>query len=447
MRILIIGAGAVGFHLARRLSEEAHEVTVVDPDPAKIQHAADNLDALTIRGSGADPRILEEARLSGTDILIAVSGVDEVNLIACLAASRRNVPVKVARVRHPEHHGPDGLLPREALGVDLFIGPEQECAWEIFQLLTHPAATDLAQFAEGRVRLMGLRLRPGAPMAGKSLRRLDGELEGRRFVIAAVVRGDRTEIPTGSTVLEPDDKVFFLAPADEIGALSPLAGYEPYRLRRVMIAGGSDEAVYLARHLARHKVSCTLLERNRDRARELAETLPETLVLKGDATDLELLEMEGVEGLDGFVTLMDRDELNMLVALLAKSLGARRVIPLIHKTDYMGLVERVGLDAAVSPRISAANAILRYVRRGPVASVATVKGSRAEALDAVIEPEAAIVGRPLRDVDFPRGAVLGVLVRNGEVIMPRGGDTVEPGDHAIFILLPEAVDSVLEMLS
>lgn len=446
MRILIVGAGAVGFFLARRLAEEAHEVAIIDPDPVRIQHVSDNLDVLAIRGSGADGPTLEEAGLARAEILMAVSGVDEVNLLACLAASRRGVGVKVARVRHPEHLGGGGTLSATDLGVDLLIGPEQECAWEIYQLLATPAATDLARFAEDRVQLLGLRIREGARIAGRSLAQLDRELDRRSFVVAAVVRGGRTEIPTGSTVLDEGDKVFFLAPTGEIGSLAPLAGFREHRLRRVMIAGGSDEAVYLAQHLARDGVDCTIFERDRDRSRELAELLPSALVLQADATDLELLEMEGVEGIDGFVTLTDRDEVNLLIALLAKNSGAHRVISLIHKSEYQNLVERVGLDASVSPRISAANTILRYVRRGPVASVATVKGSRAEALETVVRADSPIAGRRVDRIAFPRGAVLGALVRGEEVIMPRGSDTVSAGDHAIFFVLSDAIAAVERML-
>jgi trk system potassium uptake protein len=446
MRIVIIGAGAVGFYLASRLSDEAQEVILVDSNPDKVQHAADNLDVLAILGNGANPAVLDEAGLARADLLMAVSGSEEANLLACLAASRAGVPVKVARVRNPEDHGPGSLLPGDAFGIDLMISPEHECAWEVFQLLATEAATDLVRFAGGQVQLMGIRLLPGAPVVGKSLSQLDRELKAHRFVAAALVRNGQTQIPTGSTVLEEGDKVFILSPSTEIKSLPPLAGYEPFRLRRVMIAGGSDEAVYLARHLKDHGVGCTILERDQDRSRELAGMLPGALVLKGDATDLELLQMEGVEGIDGFAALTDRDEVNMLVALLAKSCGARRVIPLIHKTDYMALVERVGLDAAVSPRISAANAILRYIRRGAVASVATVKGSQAEAMEGVIGPGSPLVGVHVRDLQLPGGAVLGALVRGRKVIMPRGRHRVEEGDHAIFFVLPEAVVAVGKLL-
>jgi trk system potassium uptake protein len=446
MRIVIVGAGAVGFYLARRLSDEAQEVVVIESDPEKAQHAEDNLDVLTIRGSGADPAVLESAGLAQADMLMAVSGSEDANLLACMAANKAGVDVKVARVRDPEAHGPASLLAAESFGIDLMISPEQECAWETFQLLATEAATDLIRFGGGLVQVMGVQLQAGASMAGKSLAELDREMQAHRFVVAAVVRDGESRIPTGSTVLQERDRVFIVAPSDEIKAFPALAGYEPFRLRRVMIAGGSDEAVHLTRHLQAHGVECTILERDQERSRELAEMLPHALVLKGDATDLELLQMEGVEGVDGFAALTDRDEVNMLVALLARSLGARRVIPLIHQTSYMTLVGRVGIDAAVSPRISAANAILRFIRRGSLASVGTIKGSRAEAMEGIIPVDSPLIGRELRDIRLPEGSVLGALIRRGRVIMPRGGDRIEPGDHAVFIVLPGAMDAVGELL-
>jgi trk system potassium uptake protein len=442
MRILVIGAGAVGFDLAQRLSDEGHEVVIVDSDPERVQRAADNLDILTVLGNGASIPVLEEAGISDTDILVAVTRGDEVNLMACLIASRRGVPVKIARVSHPEYHTSESILSREELGVDLLIGPEQESAWEMFQLLNAAAATDLVRFAEGRVQLVGMRVRENAPIVGKTVEEVDREMGGRRFVLAALDRDGETEIPTGASRIEGGDKLFLLAPTREMASLPPLAGYEPFKLRRVMIAGGSDEAVYLATHLADHKVACTILEIRRDRCRELSQILPSALILHGDATDLELLEMEGVEGIDGFVALTDRDEINMLSALLAKSLGARRVIPLIHRVDYMPLVERVGLDAAVSPRVSAVNAILRHVRRGNVSSVATLKGTRAEAIELVVGNRARAVGQRVRDIAFPPGSLLGTIIRGKEVILPRGDDEIRADDRVILFLVPDALAGV-----
>jgi trk system potassium uptake protein TrkA len=447
MRVLVVGAGEVGFHLARRLSEEGQDVVVIEADPERAEEVGASMDVMVVEGNGASLPVLEEAGIGATDLLLAVTSRDEVNLIACLAASQLDVGFRVARISNPEYYEDDSLLSRERLGVDLMINPERECAWEIFQLLNSEAATDLAQFAEGRLQLVGLRVREGAPVAGRSLAGLDRELGDRRYVTVAIVRDGRTEIPRGDSRIEAGDQIFILSPAEEMPGIPALAGYDRFRLRRVMVAGGSREAVHLARHLEEHDVGCTILEADRDRCVELAELLPETLVLHGDATDLDLLQMEGVEGIDGFVALTGQDETNMLSGLLAKHLGARKVISLIDRVEYAPLVSRVGVDATVSPRMSTVNAILRYVRRGNVRSVATLKGIDAEAMELVVAEGAAAGDRPLRDLDLPEHGVVGAIIRGKEVVTPRGDDVLRAGDRVIVFGSPEAVYGFEELLS
>ncbi len=447
MRIMIIGAGAVGYHLARRLSEEHQDVVVIESDPQRAQMIEEQLDVLTVVGNGASLPVLERAKIDKTDLLLAVTSKDEVNLVSCLAASRMNVRFKVARVSDPEYYRTGSALSREQLGIDLMINPERECAWETFQLLNSEAATDLAQFAEGRLQLVGLRVREGAPVAGKSMVELDEAMGDRPFITVAVIRDGKTEVPRGTTRIEAGDQIFILAPAAEMPFLPAMAGYKDFKLRRVMIAGGSDEAVYLAQHLAEHGVDCTILDIDRKRCAELAEALPKALVLHGDATDMELLEMEGIEGIDGFVAYTPRDETNMLASLLAKTQGARKVISLIHRFDYVPLVSRVGIDAAVSPRLSTVNAILRYVRRGNVASVATLKGVDAEAIEFDVRRDARVVGRRIMDVDFPRGSIVGAILRDSQVITPRGRDEIQVGDRVVIFALPEAINEIERLFS
>ncbi|MFO7894263.1 MAG: Trk system potassium transporter TrkA, partial [Longimicrobiales bacterium] len=415
MRILIIGAGAVGYHLARRLSEEHQDVVVIESDPERARMIEEQLDVMTIQGNGASLPVLQRARIADTDLLLAVTSKDEVNLVSCLAASRMNVQFKVARVSDPEYYQTGSALSREQLGIDLMINPERECAWETFQLLNSEAATDLAQFADGRLQLVGLRVRDGAPVTGKSMVELDEDMGDRPFITVAVVRDGVTSIPRGTTRIEAGDQIFILAPAAEMPFIPAMAGYKDFKLRRVMIAGGSAEAVYLAQHLAEHNVDCTILDIDRKRCAELAETLPKALVLHADATDMELLEMEGIEGIDGFVAFTPRDDTNMLASLLAKTQGARKVISLIHRFDYVQLVGRVGIDAAVSPRLSTVNAILRYVRRGNVASVTTLKGIDAETIEFDVREGARIAGRRLMDVTFPEGSIVGAILRDEQV--------------------------------
>jgi len=447
MRVLIIGAGAVGYHLARRLSEERHDVVVIEADAERARTLGEQLDILTVVGNGASLPVLERAGIAKTQLLLAVTSKDEVNLVSCLAASRMGVKFKVARVSDPEYYRSGSALSREQMGIDLMINPERECAWETFQLLNSEAATDLAQFADGQLQLIGLRVRPGARLAGKTLSELGAELGNRRYVTVAIVRGGRTEIPRGSSRIEAGDQIFLMAPTTEMPSIPALAGYEDFKLRRVMIAGGSDEALYLAQHLAEHGVDCTILDIDRRRCAELAAALPRALVLHADATDLELLEMEGVEGIDGFVAYTPRDETNMLASLLAKSQGARKVISLIHRFDYVPLVSRVGIDAAVSPRLSTINAILRYVRRGNVASVATMKGIEAEAIEYDVGRRGRLVDRTIEEIPFPDGSVVGAILRNGAAIIPRGADRILEGDRVVIFALPAAVSDLDRLLS
>jgi trk system potassium uptake protein TrkA len=271
---------------------------------------------------------------------------------------------------------------------------------------------------------------------------LAAELKGFLFVLVAIVRNDETIIPTGASKVEAGDHIFVLAPSTEVAAIPPLAGYEPFKLERVMIAGGSSEGLFLAETLEEHNIQCTVLDRDRRRCLELAEALPKSLVLNGDATDTELLEMEGVAGLDGYVAATGHDETNLLSALVAKSVGARKVISLIEKFDYLPLVPKVGLDAAVSPRMSAVNAILRYVRRGKVMTVATLKGIEAEAIEFKVTRDSPIAHKTLAELPFPPGGIIGTIMRGEEILIPRGDDMVLPGDEVIIFALPEALPEI-----
>ncbi|GMV06137.1 MAG: Trk system potassium transport protein TrkA [Gemmatimonadota bacterium] len=442
MRVLVVGAGEVGFHLARRLSEENQDVVLIEADPERADFAGQQLDVLTVVGNGASLSVLENAGVRGARMLLAVTSRDEVNLIACLAAKKLGVHYTIARISNAEYYERGSVLSREQMGIDLMINPERECAWETYQLLQSAAATDVAQFAGGRVQLIGLQVREGAPVAGKSLRQLGEELEGKHYVTGAVVRNGLTTIPDGDTVIHVGDRLYMLAPTTEIHAIPPLAGYERFHLRRVMIAGGSAEGEFLAEILEEHGVESTILDRDRRRCLELAERLPRSLVLHADATDLELLEMEGVSGIDGFVSATGHDETNLLSSLLAKTVGAKKVVSLVHKFEYLRLVPRVGIDASVSPRMSTVNAILRYVRRGRVMTVASLSGIDAEAIEFRVEEGARAAGLALKDLDFPKGAIVGTILRGPEIIIPRGDDRMLPGDEVIVFTLPHAIPDV-----
>lgn len=447
MRVLIVGAGEVGFHLAQRLSQENQDVVLIESDPDRAAFAQQQLDILTVVGNGASMSVLEEAGVRDARVIMAVTSRDEVNLIACLTAKKLGIEYTVARISNPEYYDRSSVLSREQMGIDLMVNPERECAWETYQLLQSAAATDVAHFAEGRLQLIGLRVLEGAPVAGRTLAELGVQLKDRHYLTAAIVRKGVTEVPGPNSTMEVGDQVYMIAPTDEVQDIPPMAGHPRFALKRVMIAGGSTEGFYLAQVLEQHGIECTILDRDRRRCVEMAEQLPKSLVLHADATDLELLEMEGVSGIDGYVAATGNDETNLLSSLLAKSIGARKVVTLIDKFEYLRLVPRVGIDASVSPRISTVNAILRYVRRGRVITVASLARIDAEAIEFRVEDDDIIVGRPLRDVGFPEGGVIGAILRGEEIIIPRGDDMILPGDDVIVFALPEAIGAVEKLFT
>ncbi len=442
MRVVIVGAGEVDYHVAQRLSSEQHDVVVVDVDTERLDYVENHIDVAVIQGSGASPAVLEKAGIRKAGLLVSVTSVDEVNLVSCMSVRSLRGLVKVARVSNPDFYDEGARLQPEVFGVDVMINPKRELALEAFRLLQSTAASDIAVFAAGAVQLVGLRVTDDAPIAHRTLREVGKEVEKTWMLTVAVKRDDLTIVPTGATKIEPGDQLYIAATKGAISRALELCGYEHSTLKRVMIAGGSPEAYYLAQLLQEHRVQAMLLVRERDRAQILAEKLDNALILHGDATDVELLELEGVSGADAFVALTQNDDTNILSALLAKHAGAKQVVTLVNKIDYVKLATRIGLDAAVSPRLTAANAILRYVRRGSVTRVATFKEIEAEAIAFEVSPTSPIVNVPLAEARFPEGAILAAIVRGADAIVPRGLDRLVAGDTAIVFALPKALGPV-----
>jgi trk system potassium uptake protein TrkA len=445
MHIVVVGAGEVGYHVAERLSNQQHDVVIVDVESQRLDYVVNHLDVAVVEGSGTSTGVLEEAGLKKAGLLLAVTNVDEVNLVSCMSARAVAGLVKVARVSNPHFYRDTRNLKPDAFGVDVLINPERELALETMRLLQSTAATDIAVFAGGAVQLLGYIVPEDAPIVGKTLIELAAEHRDRPMLLVAVEREGTTIVPQGTTDIRAGDHLYVTVRADEVPRSLELLGYEPTNVRRVMITGGSTEAYYLAGLLRQHHVQTTLLVADRQRAQELAETLDKALVLHGDATDVELLELEGVGGTDGFLALTDSDETNILSSLVAKRAGAKHVITLVNKRDYVGLARHIGLDAAVSPRQSAANAILRHVRSGSVKRVATFEGSDAEAISFEVSDASPLVGRPLSEADIPEESIVAAIIRGPGVIIPRGNDALESGDTAIMFALPEAVQAVTDL--
>jgi len=445
MRVIIVGAGEVGYHVADRLAKEQHDVVVVDVSAARLDYVESHLDVAILEGSGASPAVLERAGIRDAGLLLAVTSVDEVNLVTCMSAPGRPELVKVARVSNPDFYEERSALQAASFGVDLLINPERELALEAFRLLQSTAASDVVVFAGGAVQLLGLWVAEGAPIAGQPLARIGAQLAGPRLLTVAVERDQETLIPSGATEIQVGDHVYVIAPASEIPRALELTGHRHEKAQRVMLGGGSVETYYMAQLLQQHGLDTIAIIEDRDRAQELAEKLNRTLVLNGNVTDVELLELEGVGGMDAFLALTDYDETNIIASLVAKHAGAKQVITLVNKSDYVPLARRIGLDAAVSPRLSAASALLRYVRRGNVQRVATLQANDAEVLSLAVTAGSPLVGRPLAEAEFPKGSIVGAILRGNHVVVPTGRDTLRVGDAAIVFALPDAVGPVTRL--
>lgn len=445
MRVVIVGAGEVGTYVAERLSKEKHDVVVVDVDPDRLDYVESHMDVAVVEGSGASLPVLEHAGIDRARLLVAVTSNDEVNLVCCMAASAQQDLFRVARVSNPEFYGHGSDLESHRFGVDVLINPERELALETLRLLQATAATDVAVFADGRVQLVGLVIQEDAPAVGRALMEISADEGERRFLTVAVERDGRTFVPDGRATLAPGDHIYFVAASPDIPRALELCGYEAARVRRVLIGGGSLEAFYLAELLDQHRAHATLLVADAERAEELAERLPKALVLQGSVTEVELLEQEAVGQADAFVALTETDETNILASVLARHAGARQVVTLVNRVDFVPLARRIGLDTTVSPRQSAASAILRYVRRGSVQRVATLRASEAEVIAFEVTAGAPVAGEKLAEVDFPDGSLVAAIVRGQEVIVPRGSDVLQEGDSAVVFALPEAIASVTRL--
>lgn len=444
MRIVVVGAGEVGYHLADRLSREQHDVAVIERNPDLAGRIQAQLDVLVVEGNGASLSVLEKAGIDRADLLLAVTNFDEVNLIACLIAAQFEVDLKVARISNPEYYERRGVLEERKFGADLLINPEKECAREILKLFHRTEASDVAEFAGGRIVLLGLPIREDAPIAGRTLEEIGRELEERHFLTVAIDRNGDSIIPDGTTRLMAGDEIYLLAEAPHLGEAYHLLGLEKHQMRRAMLLGGGRVGLALARMLEREGIQPTIIERSRDRCVTLAEDLDTALVLHGDATDLELLKQEGIAESDGLAAVTSEDETNLLASLLCKELGARKVVTLLKRSEYIPLVSRVGVDAAVSPRLSTANRILQHVRGGRILSMAVMERNRAEAMELEVVPGSHPAGRRVRDLDLPKGAILGSVQRGEEITIPRGDTRIQAGDRVVVFALPNATEETAD---
>ena len=449
MKILILGAGQVGGTLAENLANEDFDITLVDANSTVLDELRDKLDIQTVHGSGSHPDVLRRAGADDADMLIAVTSSDEVNMVACqVCYSLFRTPTKIARVRSSAYLMREEFFSKEHMPIDVLINPEEVVTTNIRQLLEHPGALQVLDFADGRIQLVAVKAYYGGPLVGQELRFLRQHMPKVDTRVAAIYRRGSAIIPEGNTVIEADDEVFFIAAREHINAVMGELRKIERPFKRVMIAGGGNIGVRLAQAIEPF-FSVKVLEYSKARCEELAETLHQSVVLNVDATDRERLLEENIEQCDAFCAVTNDDEVNIMSSLLAKRLGVRQVITLIGKPAYVDLVQGGEIDIAISPQQATTSSLLSYVRRADVARVHSLRRGAAEAIEAIAHGDAKnskVVGRAIGDIDLPPGTTIGALARKDKVLIAHDDVVVEPDDHVILFLVDKRQVSAVERL-
>ncbi len=453
MKAIIIGAGEVGFHTAKLLTIDNYDVVLIDESEEACQRVNEQLDMQTICGPGASPILLNEAGITDSELLIAVTNNDEINMLACQMADRYKVETKIARVSNPHYFSDESELKAEEFGIDLLVNPEELCVQEFTRLLKIPDAREIVEFEDGRIQVAALRIKQSNPFIGKSLAELDknGVISDIRF--AAIKRGieNYVIIPDGDDVFEQGDEVFVIGSAMAIEQLFRLFGtiFNPY-LERVIIVGASAIGVELARTLEENGTNVKLIEPDEKLADRASQTLKKSTVLLGDYLQFHLLEEAGVEEVDGFVSVTGDDENDIMACMTAKEHGAKRVLTLIQQPRYLPLLARIQrIDGAVSRHLTVVSNLLKLIRRGDIISVASLHEIDAEVIEIVAGVNAKIAHKELSSMKqkFPQNAFIGAILRREKIIIPNGGSVIQPSDRVIVFSMPDAIPDVEDMFA
>ena len=449
MKIIILGAGQVGSNLAESLVAENNDITVIDLDAARLALLQDRFDLRTVRGHAAHPSVLKQAGAEDADMLVAVTQSDETNLVSCrIASTLFNVPTRIARIRSDDFLGQEAGFLAEHFGVDHVISPEEEVTNTLRRLIEHPEALQVLDFADGKVRLVAVRAYHGGPLVGHELQDIKRHMPNLECRIPAIYRRDRGIVPTGITVIEPNDEVFFLARKQDIPSVMRELRRMERPVKKVMIAGGGNIGRRLAARIE-SDYDVKVIEHNKAVSSLLAEQLHHTLVLQGDATDEELLEQENVAAMDVFCALTNDDEDNIMSALLAKRMGAHRVIALINRSAYVDLVQGGEIDIAISPAQATVGPLLSKIRRGDMVAVHSLRRGAAEVLEVAVHGDAKtsrVVGRRIEEIDLPEGAAIAAIIRDNDVIIAHHDTLIEAEDHLILFALNKRIIPKVEKL-
>ncbi|KQZ86792.1 MULTISPECIES: Trk system potassium transporter TrkA [unclassified Pseudomonas] len=439
MKIIILGAGQVGGSLAEHLASEANDITVVDTDGERLRDLGDRLDIRTVQGRGSFPTVLRQAGADDADMLVAVTNSDETNMVACqVAHTLFHTPTKIARVREAAYlTREEQLFQNEAIPVDVLISPEQVVTNYIKRLIQHPGALQVIDFAEGKAQLVAVRAYYGGPLVGQQLRQLREHMPNVETRVAAIFRRDRPILPQGDTVIEADDEVFFIAAKANIRAVMSEMRRLDETYKRIVIAGGGQIGERLAEAIeSRYQVK--IIEMNPARCRHLSDHLDSTVVLQGSASDRDLLMEENIADADLFLALTNDDEANIMSSLLAKRLGAKKVMTIINNPAYVDLIQGGDIDIAISPQLATIGTLLAHVRRGDIVSVHSLRRGAAEAIEAIAHGDAKsskVIGKAIENIGLPPGTTIGAIIRDEEVIIAHDDTVIKTGDHVILFLV------------
>ena len=441
MRVVIVGAGKLGYSIAELLSNEQYDVVVVDRDESRLEAAKNTLDVLTVSANGASPITMNDPDVRGADILVAVTASDEVNMVACILAKKHGIRHTVARIRDMETISEAKDYLKENFDIDLMLNPELITAYEINRVLMMPAALNVEDFAGGKIRLFETKVRKHSPLANICFKDMDMP---KTILAGMLFRDHQMVIPHGDDCLKPGDNAYFIGKPEDIEKFSEnFVQRDARKLRRVMIIGAGRTGRFLAAMLDKQGMKVKIIDHNRERCRLVAEKMEHGLAICGDGTDIDLLTEEGVSEADVMICITEDDKLNLMLALLAKHLGAKKTIVRVARNEYVDLMTKVGVDIALSARLLSAGEVLAFARRGGVVSVSFLEGAKAEAVEVVVQEGAPVTGLALMEAGLPRECLVCAYVRDGEAHIPNGSSVLQPGDQVILFIQTQFAKKVM----
>lgn len=444
MKIIIAGAGEVGFHLAKLLSYESQDITLIDTNKESLAYAESHLDIRVLRGDATSISLLKDARVANSDLVIGVTSSETTNITLCLLAKQLGSKRTIARISNTEFVEHREVIKFHELGIDELISPEELAATEIKLLLGQSAFNDTYEFEGGRLIMVGVSLPKGAPFVGKLVREAAEVFPGLHFMpVAMQRRGTQyTIIPRGDTPFKEEDQVYFITDQEGMEELYKLTGKKKEQIRNVMILGGSKVGTKAARDLCELRFNVKIIEKDKNKAFEIAEMLPNALVINGDCRNVEVLEEESLESMDAFIAVTGNSETNIMSCLVAKSRHVKKTIALVENMDYFQISQSIGVDTLINKKLLAANNIFRYIRRGEVVALTRLNNLNAEILEFVVKPTSEVNGELIRELNFPREAIIGGVIRDNKGIIALGDFTILEGDRVVVCCLPSAIKRV-----